>query len=487
MVAEPALLRAESLQREFGRHSWLHFSRMKPLIEGGVPIIDRGEGCYLWDIHGKRYLDALSGLFTVQIGYGRPELAEVAADQMRRLSYASHFGHANPPSIELAARVAGLASDPLNRVFFTTSGSEAVETALKMARQYHRLRGRAGRTKVIARRLAYHGTSMGALSVNGVTALRAPFEPLLPGARHVANTNCYRCPMRAGDACCLHCVRDLEEAVEFEGPETVAAIILEPVQNSGGCFTPPPGYMQAVRTLCDRHGILFISDEVICAFGRLGTWFGHQRYAYVPDIVTMAKGLSSGYQPIGGCVVRDEIADVFMDTDTRSFAHGITFGGHPVASAVALKNLEIMADEGVVEHVARHTPYFRDLLRELMAKHPTIGDVRGEGYFMALELVKDRETRETFSDDESEVLLRGFLSIRLLEEGLICRADDRGDPVIQLSPPLIAGKAELDTIVGILDRVLSQVDRRFRAPARLRRPGRGSAAVARAAGPEGAP
>ena len=196
MVAEPALLRADSLQREFGRHSWLHFTRMKPLIEQGAPILDRGKGCYLWDINGKRYLDGLSGLFTVQIGYGREELADAAAQQMRRLSYASHFSYANPPSIELAALLAELAPGSLNRVFFTTSGSEAVETALKMARQYQRLRGFPGRHKVISRRLAYHGTTMGALSVNGVTSLRTPFEPLLPGARHVSNTNCYRCPMR---------------------------------------------------------------------------------------------------------------------------------------------------------------------------------------------------------------------------------------------------------------------------------------------------
>ena len=245
MAADPALLRADSLQREFGRHSWLHFTRMKPLIEQGAPILDRGQGCYLWDINGKRYLDGLSGLFTVQIGYGREELADAAAKQMRRLSYASHFSYANPPSIELAGLLAELAPGSLNRVFFTTSGSEAVETALKMARQYQRLRGFPGRHKVISRRLAYHGTTMGALSVNGVTSLRTPFEPLLPGARHVSNTNCYRCPMRTGADCCRRCLLEIEDAIEFEGPETVAAVILEPVQNSGGCFTPPPGYMQA--------------------------------------------------------------------------------------------------------------------------------------------------------------------------------------------------------------------------------------------------
>ncbi len=442
---------------------------MKPLIEQGAFILERGEGCYLWDANGKRYFDGLSGLFTVQIGYGREELADVAAAQMRRLSYGSHFSYANGPSIELAARIADLAPEPLNRVFFTASGSEAVETALKMARQYHKLKGASGRYKTISRRMAYHGTSMGALSVNGIPSLRAPFEPLVPGARHVPNTNCYRCPSQsANGACCNRCVSDIEEVINFEGPETVAAIIVEPVQNAGGCFTPPPGYMQALRELCDRQGILFISDEVICAYGRLGTMFGHQKYDYVPDIVTMAKGLSSGYQPIGGCLVRDEIADTFMETENHSFTHGITFGGHPVAAAVALKNIEIMVDEQVVENVATNETYFRHLLEDLKSRHACVGDVRGAGYFLAMELVKDKDSKESFTDQESEDLLRGFLSTRLLEEGLICRAEDRGEPVIQLSPPLIATRAQLDEVADTLDRVFGEVDKRCRQPTPLR-------------------
>jgi adenosylmethionine-8-amino-7-oxononanoate aminotransferase len=471
MAADPVVMRAESRQRDFARHSWLHFSRMKPLIEQGAFIIERGEGCYLWDSNGKRYFDGLSGLFTVQIGYGREELADAAAQQMRRLSYGSHFSYANGPSIDLAARIADLAPEPLNRVFFTASGSEAVEAALKMARQYHKIRGASGRYKTISRRLAYHGTTMGALSVNGIPSVRAPFEPLVPGARHVPNTNCYRCPYQAmaGGACCNRCVRDIEELIDFEGPESVSAIIIEPVQNSGGCFTPPPGYMQAVRELCDRHGILFISDEVICAYGRLGTMFGHQKYDYVPDIVTMAKGLSSGYQPIGGCLVRDEVADVFMETDTSSFTHGITFGGHPVAAAVALKNIEVLVEEKIVENVAANESYFRGLLEDLKNRHVCIGDVRGAGYFLAMELVKDRDTKESFSDEESEELLRGFLSTRLLEEGLICRAEDRGEPVIQLSPPLISTPTQLAEVADTLDRVLTEVDRRFRQPTPIRR------------------
>jgi adenosylmethionine-8-amino-7-oxononanoate aminotransferase len=462
MIADPALMGTTALQHDFSRHSWLHFTRMKGAIESGAAIIDRGEGCYVWDINGKRYFDGLSGLFAVQIGYGRAELAETAAEQMKRLSFASHFGYANTPSIELATRLASLAPEPLNRVFFTASGSEAVETSLKMARQYHRLRGHQGRYKTISRRLAYHGTSFGALSVTGIAALRAPFEPLVPGARHVSNTNIFRDdPPESEAAYTRRLLKEMEDAVLFEGPDSVSAVIIEPVQNSGGCFTPPAGYMQGVRALCDRYGIVFISDEVICAFGRLGTMFGHQKYDYVPDIVTMAKGLSSGYQPIGGCLVSDAIADTFMDTKTQMFVHGITFGGHPVAAAVALKNLDLMVEEGVVENVARNEGYFKQQLMELMSRHHCIGDVRGAGYFMALELVRDKETNETFSDEECEVLLRGVVSTQLLDEGLICRADDRGDPVIQLSPPLITTRQQIGAMVDVLDHVLTTVDQRY--------------------------
>jgi adenosylmethionine-8-amino-7-oxononanoate aminotransferase len=453
--------RHRAAERALREHSWLHYTRMKGVREHGAPIIVRGEGCYVWDSRGRRYLDALAGLFTVQVGYGRRDLARAAAAQMETLAYSSHFGCANLPSVELAARLVGLAPPPLNRVFLTSGGSEAVETALKMARQYQRLRGFAGRYKVLSRRLAYHGSTMGALSVNGVTSLRTPFEPLPGGARHVAHTCCYRCAYCAGDGCCGRPLRDLAEAIEFEGPETIAAIIIEPVQNSGGCFTPPAGYLEGVRALCDAHGILYISDEVICAFGRLGDWFGSAHYGVEPDIITMAKGMSSGYQPIGGCLVADRVAEAFMGTETDSFVHGLTFGGHPVAAAVALQNLEVMRDEGVLENVRRHGPYFRSLMDELATRHSIVGDVRGDGYFLALELVKDKDTKEGFTDEESERLLRGFLTGRLLSLGLICRADDRGDPVIQLSPPLIAGPPELDEIATILDAVLAEAAQLF--------------------------
>lgn len=457
--------RYAAAERSLREHGWLHYSRMKGVSQHGAPIFARGEGCYLWDTQGHRYLDGLSGLFTVQVGYGRKEMAEAAARQMEILPFASHFSYANVTSMELVERLIGLATPTMpsmQRVFLTSGGSESVETAIKMARQYQRMRGFPGRYKVLSRRLAYHGATMGALSVNGITALRNPFEPLVPGTRHVANTNCYRCAYCDGSGCCGRPLRDLQEAIEFEGPDTVAAVIIEPVQNTGGCFTPPPGYLEGVRQLCDRYGILFISDEVICAFGRLGEWFGSARFGVTPDLITMAKGMSSGYQPIGGVMVSGTVANTFMQREQDSFMHGLTFGGHPVAAAVALKNLEIMENERVLDNVKLLSPYFRDLLDDLATRHPIIGDVRGDRYFMALELVKDRDSKATFTDTESEDLLRGFLTGRLLEMGLICRADDRGDPVIQLSPPLVAGKAELSEMVTILDVVLTEAEQRVR-------------------------
>jgi adenosylmethionine-8-amino-7-oxononanoate aminotransferase len=256
---------------------------------------------------------------------------------------------------------------------------------------------------------------------------------------------------------------DLAEAIaqriEFEGPDTVAAVILEPVQNAGGCFTPPDGYFARVREICDANDVLFISDEVICAWGRLGEWFGATRYDYVPDIITTAKGLTSSYAPMGALIASDRVAEPFLHGH-ESFTHGLTFGGHPMSSAIAMANLDAFENEGILEHVREHEAEFRatvESLRDL----PIVGDVRGAGFFLALELVKDRETKATFDDVESETLLRGFLSSELYRQGLICRADDRGDPVIQLSPPLIAGPEQFAEIETILRSVLTEAGRRM--------------------------
>jgi adenosylmethionine-8-amino-7-oxononanoate aminotransferase len=434
----------------------MHFTRMGAYEEQEIPIIVRGEGCYVYDEHGKRYLDGLSALFCVNIGHGRADIAQAGADQARELGFFTTWSYAHPPAIELAERVASLAPGDLNRVFFTSGGSEAVESAMKLARQYFKLRGRSSKHKVIAREIAYHGTSLGALSATGITGLREPFEPLTPGGCHVPNTNTYRLP----DGMPVEqLVETIAERIEFEGPDTVAAVILEPVQNAGGCFTPPEGYFQRVREICDQYDVLLISDEVICAWGRLGEWFGAQRYGYQPDIVTTAKGLTSAYAPMGAVIVSDRVAEPFM-SGTNSFTHGFTFGGHPVCAAVALANLDALESEGVLENVRAHEPDLRGML-ESLRDLPIVGDVRGAGYFQAIELVKDRDTKESFSDEESETLLRGFLSGELYRRGLICRADDRGDPVIQLSPPLIAGPEQFEEIEGILRSVLEEAGQRM--------------------------
>lgn len=447
------------------RHLWMHFSRMGNYAPGSgaerLQVMERGEGCYLYDGDGKRYLDGLSGLFTVQAGHGRAELAEAAASQASRLAYFPIWGYAHPPAIELAARLAELSPGDLNRVFFTTSGSEAVETAWKLARQYFQAIGEHRRYKVISRNVAYHGTSLGALAITGVASLRTPFEPLAPGGRHVPNTNRYR-PFTGGtvgdggmseEEFGRAAADAIEQCIQMEGPESVAAVFLEPLQNAGGCFTPPTGYFARVREICDRYGVLLVSDEVICAYGRLGHMFGADRYGYVPDIITSAKGITSGYSPLGAVLVSDRLMEPFLQGDA-SFAHGITFGGHPVSCAVGLANLDLFERDGLCDHVLDHRRQFQDTL-EGLRDIDIVGDVRGDGYFWAIELVRDQATKETFTHQESEDLLRGFLSPRLFDDGLICRADDRGEPVLQFSPPLIAGPEEFDLIGRVLRRALS--------------------------------
>jgi adenosylmethionine-8-amino-7-oxononanoate aminotransferase len=452
-------LSADELQKAARDHLWLHFTRMSGFQDEDVPIIVRGDGCYLEDSSGKRYLDALAGLFAVNIGYGfGEEVGEAAAAQLRELPFYTNWNYAHPRAIELAAEVASLTPGDLNRVFFCSGGSEAVESAWKLARQYHAARGER-RWKVIARRIAYHGTTMGALSISGIAALKTPFEPLVPDTLHVHNTNRYHRPLEESEAeFTAFLLADLESMIEHAGPDTVAMVIMEPVQNAGGAYTPPEGYWAGVRELCDRHGILLCADEVITGFGRIGAWFGSERYDIRPDLITSAKGLSSAHASIGAVIATDRVMEPFLEGKAM-YMHGITFGGHPVQAAIALKNIEIMRRELLVEHVAAEQDAFRETLAQLL-ELPIVGDLRGTGFFYALELVKDKGTRETFSEEECETLLRGFLSPRLLDAGLICRADDRGDPVVQISPPLVAQQAQFDEITGILGEVLREAGER---------------------------
>ena len=452
------------LQRKAREHLWMHFSRQSALEAAGVPIIVKGEGHHIWDSHGRKYIDGLSGLFVVNAGHGRRRLAEAAAKQSEQLAFFPIWSYAHPSAIELAERLALAAPGDLNRVFFSTGGGEAVETAYKLAKNYFKLIGKPEKYKVISRQYAYHGTPHGALAITGVPSMKAAFEPLPAGSMKVPNTNFYRAeemgaPTDDLEAFGRWAADRIEQQILLEGPETVAAVFLEPVQNSGGCFPPPPGYFRRVREICDRHDVLLVSDEVICAFGRIGSTFACDVFGFQPDMITCAKAMTSGYSPIGATIVSDRIYEPFRH-GTTSFSHGYTFAGHPVSAAVALENLAIFEEEGLNERVRANSPLFRAAL-ERLKDLPIVGDVRGDGYFFGIELVKDKATKETFDAAESERLLRGFLSGALFEAGLYCRADDRGDPVIQLAPPLTIGEREFDEIEGILRGVLTEAWQRL--------------------------
>jgi adenosylmethionine-8-amino-7-oxononanoate aminotransferase len=448
-VTRPA--ESTELQELAKRHLWMHFTRMGAFADHEVPIIVRGEGPYVWDDHGNRYLDGLSALFCVNAGHGRTEIGEAMAQQISELDFVTVWSYAHPRAIELAERVASLAPGDLNRVFFTSGGSEAVESAIKLSRAYHQRTGHPRKHKFLSREVAYHGTSLGALAATGIPDLRTDFEPLVPGGLKAPNTNSYRWP---ADRDPLWAADQIEEKILFEGPETVAAVILEPLQNAGGCIPPQEGYFQRVREICDRHDVLLVSDEVICAWGRLGHWFGCERYDYQPDIVTTAKALTSAYAPMGAMIATDRVFEPFA-SGTESFAHGFTFAGHPVAAAAAMANLDVYEREDLCGHVLRKQDEFRGML-EGLRDIPIVGDVRGDGFFYAIELVSDQATKGGFDDAQSEWLLRGYMSGELYQRGLICRADDRGDPVLQLSPPLICDTEQFDEIHDVLRPVLTE-------------------------------
>ena len=439
-------------------HLWMHMANHKHLFEGGTtPVITRGEGHHIYDDAGRGYIDGLAGLFVVQVGHGREEIAQTAYEQSKKLGFMPLWSYAHEPAVQLAERLAGYAPGDLNRVFFTSGGGDSVESAFKLAKNFFKLQGKPGKHKVISRAVAYHGTPHGALTITSLPGLRNQFEPLVPGALKVPNTNFYRADARFdGDekAFGRWAADRIEEQILFEGADSVAAVFLEPVQNAGGCFPPPPGYFERVREICDEYDVLLVSDETICAFGRIGSMFACNDFGYVPDIITCAKGLTSGYAPLGAMIASDRLFEPF-GRGGETFGHGYTFGGHPVACAVAMTNLDIFEREGLNDRVHTNAPAFRSTLEKLLDLD-IVGDVRGEGYFYGIELVKDKATKEGFTDEESERILKGFVTNKLWEEGLYCRADDRGDPVIQLSPPLTCGPAEFEEMEAILRSVLTQ-------------------------------
>lgn len=453
----------QRLQKAAKDNLWMHFTRMGSFTnEYKVPVICKGDGPYIFDTEGNRYLDGISSLFATQIGHGRAEMGEAFAQQAGQLAYFPNWSYANPPAIELASKLASLAPGDLNHVFFSASGSESIETASKLIKQYHKLTGNPRKHKMISRYLSYHGTTAGALSITALPAIKEMFEPLVPGHFKVPNTNAYRAPAQyATDPTGfgIWAAERIEEAILFEGPDTVAAVFIEPVQNAGGCFVPPPGYLKLVREICDKYNVILVADETITGFGRIGAFFASTRYGLVPDIIICGKGMTSGYAPVGAMIASEKLFEPFSKGKI-SFLHGSTFGGNPAGAAVALKNIEIIENENLVENVLAREDTHRASL-ETLKELPIVGDVRGAGYFWALELVKDKESKTSFDDEESENLLRGFLSHSLFEAGLYCRADDRGDPTVQIALPLICDETHFEQVRKILHESLSQASEMY--------------------------
>lgn len=440
------------------RHLVMNFTPASKYRDDELPVFVRGEHCSVFDESGKRYFDGLAGLFCVQLGYTHgAEVGDAVREQLAALPFQTTWSAAHPPAALLAQKIAELAPGDLNRVFFASGGGESNEAAIKLARQYHQTRGDHGRHKFIARRVAYHGTSFGAMSLNGMTAVRSMFEPLMSGVRHTHNTKRYKRPEgETASQFTAFLLGELESLIIQEGADTVAAIIMEPLQNAGGSLTPPPGYFQGVRELCDKHGILMIADEVITGFGRLGDWFGSVHYGFQPDMIVFAKGIASAYMPLGGVVASDRIIETVLDGPVGMFNHALTYGGHPVACAAALKNIEIMEREGVVENVAKLSPYLAEKLGEIANNHASIiGDLRGDGFHRTFELVTNHQLKNwAGSPVDATQFVNEHLNPALAEVGLLCRVaiDAEGNPLVQVSPPLIMTVADIDELAALLNR-----------------------------------
>jgi adenosylmethionine-8-amino-7-oxononanoate aminotransferase len=456
----PAEAGPSELQRLAQEHLILHFTGAAAYGDAPPIIISSGEGCWVTDDAGRRYLDALAGLFCVQIGYSHgEEIGQAVKAQLTELPYYTNWGYAHPPAVRLATKVAELAPAELDRVFFTSGGGEANEAAIKLIRQYHQARGEHARTKFIARRVSYHGTSYAAMSINGMTNLRKAFEPLMHGVRHVSNTKRYqRPPQETEEQFTEFLLDELEKLIIQEGPDTVAGLFIEPLQNAGGSLTPPAGYCEGVRAICDAYGLLLVADEVISGFGRLGEWFACTRFGLEPDVITFAKGIGSGYVPLGGMITQDRIIDTVVQGPAGMYLHGLTYGGHPTACAAALANLAIMEREDVLGNVRRNEGYFRARVEELLDQ-ALVGDVRGAGFHYSLELVTDKRRRRWDAPIPAVDFVAQRLGPALVASGVLCRAavDHEGTPLIQFSPPLVISRDEIDVLVKRVGAVLADL------------------------------
>ncbi len=448
-------------------HLMPHFTKGAAWMAENLAVIDRGEGCYVWDTDGVQYLDGLAGLFCTNLGHGRSDLTAAAMKQMDRLAFYPTWGTANPPAIQAASMIAERFPGDLDEVFFVSSGSEAVESALKFARSYHVSQGDTDRFKVIARDWAYHGTTLGALSVTGIPKFRKNFEPMMwGGVRHVRNTYGDTVP-DGTPASELESIKAIEAMILAEGPETIAMISAEPVQNGRGAVVPPVGYWQELRKLADKYGILLHADEVINAFGRLGHWTGSERFGVVPDMITFAKGVTSAYLPLGGVAIRKPLVDAVWESEMGAFMHGSTFGGHPVAAAVAVANIQAMTDEDIPGHVLAHEDGFRARLDAVMEAHDCVKEIRGTGYFYAIELMSSRADDRDLSEREVAELEGGMLGKFVRDARILVRPDDRGATMLTVSPPLVADDTVLDDLAERISNALSMADEHLAAPTRV--------------------
>ena len=454
--AELEAAHGTSIEEAALQHHWIHQASWRDLAERkGLRVFERGEGIYLYDIHGHRYIDAMAGLVVVNVGHGRSELAEVAAAQMRQLAYVSAANYTSVPAVILSERIAQLTPGDLERVFLCSGGSEAVETALKIAKQVQFLRGFPKRYKIIARRGGYHGSTFGAMSISSNRGETEPlFGPFMHGVIHVPNVDRYRNDFGlSGPEGDMMAARYLEQEIRFQGPETVAAFIGEPISTAWGSHVPCPEYWQEIRRICDTYGVLLIMDEVINGWGRTGKLFGAEHFGVVPDIMTMAKGLSSGYAPIAAVVVRPSVFAEFQEGERR-LSHLLTFGGHAVSCAVSLKNIDIILRERLVENSAAMGEYMLAGMRRLVTDHPSLGDARGAGLMCGMELVKSKETKEPWTKD-SPFSIR--LTQLLAERGVLVRIL----ATLILAPPLIVTREQIDDLLSILDDTVTDVEREF--------------------------
>jgi adenosylmethionine-8-amino-7-oxononanoate aminotransferase len=421
-------------------------SNLKQVLEVGPLVLHRGEGVYLWDTDGNQYIDGFAGLWNVNVGHGRRELAEAAAEQIEEVAFVpTFFGLASPPAIELATRLAGLFPGDLNHIHFTSGGAESNETALKIARYYWFLKGKPDKIKVISRRQAYHGIAMGALAATGIPTYHQGFGPGVPGYVHISAPYAYRVNERNldEDGFIAQLVQELEETIAREDAGTIAAFIGEPVQGAGGVIVPPAKYWAAIAPILKQHDILLISDEVICGFGRTGAMFGMETYGFQPDIASFAKGVTSGYIPLGGVALSDEIFATMAEPD-RMFMHGFTYSGHPVGCAVALRNLQIIEEERLAANAGAMGDYLLGEMRRLIGDHPNVGEVRGKGLMFMVELAADRGTKEKFDPAQN---VGGKLQAATRKRGLIVRCSNDG---IAIAPPLIISKEQCDTLAGAI-------------------------------------